>query len=390
MEGFDYAKALDDMHKTLETVNGDTLGAEAEKKSVYNGNIIDKLSQLASGSMKSIDSFKRYFSSTPMRIPTGIDFVDNVTNGGLYNGITVIAGVPGIGKTSMLVQIGVEMSAQGYPVIYISKDMTAPEIMLKALCFVSGKYCGNGIDTNTLGELVRDGKLSDELTDKYIKICRNFTILDFRFEANSDFISLANSALNIGNDDSDDGSVQSVSYLASIFEVYCSLYKNPPLFIIDSLQSLALYSSMTGKEGVDSVLSQIKYLQMSFGVPVLLVSNLNRSSYRKSIGIDSLKESGNIEYDASAILALDTCEDLEDFRDSESRRIVIKNLKDRASGYRECEVIFDVKYGRFSCEGAEIPCMQAMVKQDKNAAAAQAQPHIFAGVNLDAIDMKSL
>lgn len=389
MEDFDLSRTFGSLSNPVVT-GGRELGVDAEKKSVYNSEIIDKFSDLASGSRKSIDNFKRYFLNTPMRIPTGVDFVDDVTNGGLYNGITVIAGVPGIGKTSMLVQIGVEMSSQGYPVVYISKDMTSHEIMLKALCFVSGRYCDEGVDINTLGEVIREGKLSDNLADKYIQICRNFTILDFRIEANREFISLADSVLNSGYKGDEDDSVQTVSYLASIFEVYCNLYKKPPLFIIDSLQSLALYSSTTGKEGVDSVLSQIKYLQMNFGVPVLLVSNLNRNSYRKRIEIDSLKESGNIEYDASAILALDTCEDLDDFREDERRRVTIKNLKDRASGYRECEVIFDVKCGRFSYESTEIPCMQAVVSQSNRVESGQAQPHIFAGVNLDTIDMKSL
>lgn len=315
--------------------------SEARFNRMYDEDTLCQFKNVSEGSYSKFKRTEQSFRHSPMRVKTGVDFIDKVTNGGLYNGITVITGLPNLGKTTLLVQTAVSLSAKGYPVVYISKDMTQPEITLKAMCHIASEYCNLDLDLNAIAKAFKSGSLSDKLCSEYMEICKNMSILDFRFEDNADFIKLADKVLNYNISDVGECD-EVVSYIEAIFEVYSNMYEKPPVFIIDSLQSLALYSDKAGKEAVDKTLAQIKYLQMKFGVPVLLVSNLNRASYHKSIELDSLKESGNIEYDASAILAIVSDEDFNDMRSESIRRVIIRNLKDRAGGYKECEVDFDV------------------------------------------------
>ena len=73
--------------------------------------------------------------------------------------------------------------------------------------------------------------------------------------------------------------------------------------------------------------------------------------YDKDLDISCLKESGNIEYEASCILGMEiagSAINLNDFRQELVRQIKIKNLKDRSGGYKEVVVEFDVLRSSFS------------------------------------------
>lgn len=66
------------------------------------------------------------------RLKTGMDEVDNVLGGGIVAGsVNLIAGQPGIGKSTLLLQLAYQLSAK-YKVLYVSGEESAHQIGLRA------------------------------------------------------------------------------------------------------------------------------------------------------------------------------------------------------------------------------------------------------------------
>jgi DNA repair protein RadA/Sms len=82
--------------------------------------------------LKAVSSKDVQGKETGVRIPTGISDVDNVLGGGFVpGGITLIAGQPGIGKSTLLLQIAANIAAKK-TVLYISGEESAHQIGLRA------------------------------------------------------------------------------------------------------------------------------------------------------------------------------------------------------------------------------------------------------------------
>lgn len=65
--------------------------------------------------------------------PTGVAELDRVLGGGLVAGsVTLIGGEPGIGKSTLLLQVAAETAAAGHCVLYISGEESAQQIRLRA------------------------------------------------------------------------------------------------------------------------------------------------------------------------------------------------------------------------------------------------------------------
>jgi len=67
------------------------------------------------------------------RLPTGIEELDRVLGGGVLPGMVVlVGGDPGIGKSTMLLQVAGYMSCSGHAVLYISGEESAKQTRLRA------------------------------------------------------------------------------------------------------------------------------------------------------------------------------------------------------------------------------------------------------------------
>lgn len=339
------------------------VGKSAQFSNLCNDMDIAVVNNLSAVSDTVFNKVTERLRSCAMRIPTGIQFFDEISGGGIYNGLNVIAGMPNVGKTTFLVQVAVEVSAAGRPVVYISKDMTMTEILLKVISYVSGVYLCNKLDANEVASALRDGTLPPEVRSVFNDVCRNLHIRELRVGADEAFEHVADGIIHENKIDEDseaseddvnpvkstDIQLGCLGLLGDIFELYSRVYKESPVFIIDSLQSVSLDTGEAGKSGVDFALSYIKYWQMKYNAPVIVVSNLNRASYSETnkISIASLKESGNIEYDASSVWAICPDVGVDAYRDDIVRDIIFINLKDRAAGAVEKAVKFDVNLGYF-------------------------------------------
>lgn len=290
------------------------------------------------GNLKTLDELRDFYRENPEHLPTGIDFIDDLTNGGLYSDMTILAGVPNVGKSTLLVQIAVEYSKQGIPVVYVNKDMRSQQIKLKLISYIISNIEGaNIISTNDItGGYVIGKDMSSAGKEVINNLSANLHIVDYDSGV---------------WDCIEDSSLSEASNMGRIIEIYSKIYKSSPVFIIDNLQGVALHYEKSNKESVDVALAELKRLGRKFDARMVVVSNLNRTGYGKGIEYSSLKESGNIEFEASCILAMEisgNAVNQNDFRNGMVRRVKIKNLKDRAGGYKEVVVEFDVLRSTFS------------------------------------------
>lgn len=67
------------------------------------------------------------------RVPTGLEGLDRVLGGGLVPGsLVLLAGEPGIGKSTLLLQVAAAMAANAGTVVYVTGEESAEQIALRA------------------------------------------------------------------------------------------------------------------------------------------------------------------------------------------------------------------------------------------------------------------
>lgn len=67
------------------------------------------------------------------RIVTGMGELDRVLGGGLVDGMVVlVGGEPGIGKSTLMLQLAASLSSAGLPILYVSAEESARQVALRA------------------------------------------------------------------------------------------------------------------------------------------------------------------------------------------------------------------------------------------------------------------
>ena len=104
-----------------------------------------------------------------MHQPTGMEELDRVLGGGIVEGsMTLLGGEPGVGKSTLLLQICSMLAQAGKTVLYISGEESARQIKLRA------KRVGAGHE----GLLVLAENAMDEIEDKLEKTAPDLVIVD--------------------------------------------------------------------------------------------------------------------------------------------------------------------------------------------------------------------
>ena len=72
-------------------------------------------------------------SASEQRMTTGMEELDRVLGGGLVNGsLTLVGGDPGIGKSTLLLQVCIYMAGQGTRILYVSGEESARQVRMRA------------------------------------------------------------------------------------------------------------------------------------------------------------------------------------------------------------------------------------------------------------------
>lgn len=224
-----------------------------------------------------IESIERRMRSADpiIGLKTGIRELDEVLLG-LRAELVVLAARPGLGKTTLALQL-IMAAAKTGNVLMFSLEMPSEQLTERALSYQSG-VSGSAL-RSPLGLTTTDfAKLSDALRDMQ--------------DLPVDIIDLPG--------------VTAMQVLGHAKQYQRHHGKKPALVVLDYLQLLKVAKAEKRTEAVGDACRTVRLMARTLGVPVLLLSQLNRnveSSGRRPVNAD-LRDSGEIEQEADRIIML--------------------------------------------------------------------------------------
>lgn len=234
----------------------------------------------------------------PPPAPTGIASLDDLLDGGLYEGLYILFSTPGAGKTTLLLQIAAHIAESGRDVLFIALEMSKQSLQARSLSRLSGLlYTDDAAKYAALSERQISARKwyyyrSPELKEKCRKTVSKAIAIYEHFAQNLFILEPKDCTLA--------GVIAAVEQHVRLRGRACA-----PVVMLDYLQILRSSSvGLTDKQAVDSHVLRLKQLSRDYGIPVLAVSSLSRQSYAERLTLSSGKESGGIEFSSDVVLGL--------------------------------------------------------------------------------------
>ena len=209
-------------------------------------------------------------------VPTGFKSLDEITSGFQKGELIVVAARPSMGKTSFMLNIAENVSMNNkIPVLIFSMEMSALQITKNMLCSIAE------VDAH----LMRTGTISD------VDFLRIPTAMG----------DLSQSPISI--DDTPGLSLLEIRAKSRRFQSQ----KGIQLIIIDYLQLMEGSNAENRQQEITSISRGLKALAKELDVPVVAISQLNRSVEQREghkPRMSDLRESGSIEQDADVVMLL--------------------------------------------------------------------------------------
>lgn len=266
---------------------------------------------------------------------TGLRRFDSLLGGGLLQGVYILAGEPGAGKSSFALQIADYIAAFGKrKVLYVSLEMSAAQLVAKSFARLSSQEKSQPLSFREIGNLLQAYHNAEPKRIEFLhSVINRYT---------------AEIAPNISTQDS-------VVTLSDIRKLYDSLSGEflPPILILDYLQLVGLEPgvvSANDTQRLSNVMRGLCDLSKHYQIPIIALSSQNRSKRGKS-SLDSLDGAGQIEYGATGVwfLSVDGNSDEERQRNSQGnpRPVHIDIAKNRFGTLGSLPLMFDPSCSKF-------------------------------------------
>lgn len=305
---------------------------------------VAKLRQLQSGEIKT------------MGIPTGNEKLDSITGGWQQSDLIILAGRPGAGKTTRILNFIKHACDAGKKVILFSLEMNWEQITRKFLSDAAEVY----------GDKMRTGGLQASDIDDLVTARNKLTLWGLTI---NDDVSITTTKMKnvIRQKRKMDG-------VDMVVVDYAQL-----------VQSVASAKSQTRDVEVGTISTAMKHIAREFNVPVFLLSQLSRKCEErpatKGAGkrpiLSDLRESGRLESDADIVIALYrpcyyyVLEKDPDYKDEPinqqqyERISELELLKNRHGRTKFMKEEFYGEFSRFVSPG-EAPSQQTRIIDDSN------------------------
>jgi replicative DNA helicase len=262
-------------------------------------------------------------------IPTGFNILNDILDGGFYEGLYIIGAISGIGKTSICLQIADQIAQSGQDVIIFSLEMSTHTLIAKSLSrltFVEdNEKDKKGFFYARTSRQIMSGT-DQYYNDREKKLVQN-ALQVYRGFNNHLFFHEGIEGI-------------SADMILKCISEHISITGNRPVVIIDYLQILKPCElNLSDKQNIDKAVTDLKRMSMEYKLPVLAVSSFNRDNYLNPVNMTSFKESGAIEYSSDVLFGLQF-KGMDELSQSESKKAdSIKKVDEwRRADYRELEL----------------------------------------------------
>ena len=292
-------------------------------------------------------------ANTPA-ISTGFYNLDELLDGGLYEGLYIMGAISSLGKTTFALQIIEQIAQQGQDVLIFSLEMSRHELIAKSISRLTYLAADNKRDAKTTRGITAGARYK-----KYGQTER--ALINNALATYKDYAQHIYIHEGIGN--------IGAEQVKETVQKHISITGNKPVVLIDYLQILAPYEvRASDKQNTDKATLELKRLSRDCKIPVIGISSFNRDNYTAPVNNASFKESGAIEYSADVLIGLQY--EGMDYRDGEkdgarqtrirtlikdmerqaeqggAQKIQVKVLKNRNG--RKGQTVFDF-YAMFNC-----------------------------------------
>ena len=258
-------------------------------------------------------------------VSTGFKMLDDTLRGGLREGLICVGGISSLGKTTLALQIMDNIAKQGQDVLIFSLEMSAYELRAKTIAReslnVSIEETNFSMDAVTTIEIL-DRVLMEGLPKQSQSA---FTKAYGRYLKYAKHIFIHEA---VGKFTVNDIKARVVEHIKATGRT--------PVILVDYLQILQpAEPGLSDKAKVSFDVLMLKQLSRDYHTPVMVISSFNRDSYTKEASFSSFKESGEIEYSADVLMALQltavrTGQDAEEALLENPRKVDVKFLKNRS------------------------------------------------------------
>ena len=273
----------------------------------------DGMQQIVSKTVDYIEDIKQ----SGVGLSTGFESIDKLLNG-LRNGtLTVIAGRPSMGKSTLAMNFANNISKHK-SVLFYSLEMTQVQLMMKIV----------SSETDIPLWKVERNQLTEDENDRWYKALakagdKNMTIID-------------------------KGGISAEDIVVKARQLHGE--KELGVIIVDYLQIMS-YDKAKEVSELGNITRELKYLSKELDIPVILLSQLSRGvEYRgnKRPLMSDLRSSGEIEQDADVIIMCyrDEYYTKEASTEKGMAEIIIAKNRMGQSGFVQCK--FEGDYSKFS------------------------------------------
>lgn len=290
-----------------------------EEADIYSQKLIKQLNEITQREEKektftekiaeaTIDLEKKYNNQSDYSLYTGLYDLDDMTCGLHNQELTIIGARPGVGKTTLALQIAENISRKDKNILFLSLEMSDTQIIQKMIARIG----------NVQSYRMRRGTLEDSDWERIANTAEELSKL--KFNTNS----------NIRN-------IQELEVLARKLKNQDKL----DLLIIDYIQLLRNKEKFNCREQeVADISRRLKLLSLELDIPIIALCQLNRNASNSEPGLADLRESGSLEQDADNIIFLYK-------EDSESDEITLKLAKQRAGQTGKVKLKFKKETSNF-------------------------------------------
>lgn len=239
-------------------------------------------------------------------------------------GLYVIGATPAAGKTTFCWQMLEQLATEGETCIYCSYEMSQLELFAKSL---ARELFKRNDDTALTAAQIRKGGTSTALERLVVDFAdsqRNLSVMELQDETVDDLLRL--------------------------LKPFCTDKSKAPVVCLDYLQIIPTSREST-KIGIDETVRKLKKFQRDTNTTFIVISAFNRMNYAQMVSFESFKESGNIEYTADVVWALqldvmnqiksgdsisESRRKIEEAKRRQPRQIHLKCLKNRQGTNYDC------------------------------------------------------